>query len=648
MDLKKILLYLECLSLNHNVLTFKLKKYEVHTHTLLVLCLLICSFSLLGQDVLNTEIPLSTANLDANQSDRYQKVANQSTVESITVMEFGNFESVQENGKVKFHIPDVGFTGTFKASYIKSSDNGDFYWYGPMEEDCEQDDPECGEIDEGLLSLIRRNGETTGTLRFNDDQYEIHDLGAGKNILVKKNFENKNLRCGNNSEESSGELEEYINSNPNSNISATTRNFNNCPVRVLALFTPAAQAAVANIQNTITLSIEESSQALRNSGVTECELELILADIQPIGIAGFVESPLMRNDREDFITSMEVLEQRNDAEADIVLVYAENAYLDFLGLAGTLFLQEERALSVITASEANTNYLTAHEIAHLFACRHEIEADNTGAIEHAHEFKAGGVFPFRKKRRTVMWSESSCKTIHHFSNPNVHFKKKPTGVEDEKENYQLLENNACVVAGFRGDAVTPPLSVAIDAPGFNCPCTSTGLSSQVNGGGIGVYQYEWRTSLDGFNWGNVVSTSSGFSLISPCIEGEVVFIRLTVTSSDGQVLDAYKAIESAYEWNGQDGACIRTEGENTNSVNGKNRLRITPNPVNDVLNVEVMLDNPALKLLQVLDIRGKVIYNQEIEIPIGISRFTIPVTNFPSGIYLIHIEGQKATKFIKL
>lgn len=485
--------------------------------------------------------------------------------------------------------------------------------------------------------------------------YEIHDLGEGKNILAKKNFENYNLTCGNH-QEGDIDLQQDINPNQSSNSSASTRDYDNCPVRILALFTPNAQNTVANIQNTITLSIEESNQALRNSGVTECELELILEDIQPID---FEESQLMRRDLNDLqgdnpVLSEQVRQLRNNAEADIVVVYAQGNYLDYLGLAGTLTLDSEQALSIVIASEANSDYLTAHEVGHLFACRHQPEADNTGPIEHAHDFKTGA-WPFRKKRRTVMWAPVGFqlfkgKAIHHFSNPNIKFKKKPTGVKDEKENYKQLENNACVVAGFRGGDEITSLSVAIDAPNFNCPCTSTGINSQVGGVGIGtgVYQYEWRTSSDGFNWGNVISTNSGFSLISPCIEGEVVFVRLTVTSSDGQVLDAYKAIESAYEWDGQNGACIRGEGESANNVNNNFKLRITPNPVNEILKVEVMLDSPASKLVQVLDTRGKVIYKQQLEMPIGIFRFSIPVIDFPSGTYLIHIEGQEASKFIKL
>ncbi len=559
-------------------------------------------------------------------------------------MEFGNFESAQESGKVKFHIPDTDFTGTFKASYIKSTDNGDFYWYGPMEEDCEQDDPECGEIDEGLLSLIRRNGEITGTLRFNDDQYEIHDLGGGKNILAKKNFENKNLRCGNINESSSIELEQH--NDPNSNISASTRNFNNCPVRVLALFTPNAQTAVANIQNTITLSIEESNQALRNSGVTECELELILVDIQPVN---FVETIRMATDRDNLIDDPQVMQLRDNAEADIVVVYVDGNYGQNIGIAGTLELERERALSVIQASEANTEYNTAHEIAHLFACRHQPEADNFGPIEHAHDFKAGGVWPWRKERKTVMWATVTGKTIHHFSNPNVNFKKKPTGVDDEKENYRQLEDNACVVAGFRGDATTPFLNVAINGTNYACPCTSTGITSQVSGGGVGIYQYEWRTSSDGFNWGNVVSNSSGISLVSPCIEGGVIFIRVTVTSSDGQVVDAYKSIESAFEWNGQEGACMRNNARSSDeSANSEDKMTVTPNPVSDLLSVEIESNSPISDLLQVLDINGSIVYERNLEVSMGIFKINIPVTDFPSGTYLIYIKGQVITKFIKL
>ena len=414
-------------------------------------------------------------------------------------------------------------------------------------------------------------------------------------------------------------------------------------MRVLALFTPNGNNAVANIQNTINLSIAETNQALRNSQVSECDLELILVDVQEIQFTEGFSAPA---DRDALIGNANVQGLRNAVDADIVVVYTDENYGGIIGIAGTLTLQAERALCVIEAAEAITEFNTAHEVAHLFACRHEPEAEPTRPFEHAHEFKTG-CWPFRKRRNTVMFSVTAGRTIQHYSNPNVKFKKKATGVSDEKENWRQLEVNACTVANFRDDDVVPILIASISGDGYNCPCFGVGLSAQVSGGAPRPYQFEWRTSTDGFNWGSVQSTASSFSISLPCEIGEGVYVRLTVTSSDGQIDDTFRFIEAAENWPGQQGVCPRSSyNSNDNDVILSTRT-LFPNPVNDVLYLEISEGETMPSDIVVVDVWGRLIAVSP-EIDIDERTVQIPTTHLHEGMYLLKYGQRNILKFVKI
>jgi hypothetical protein len=290
---------------------------------------------------------------------------------------------------------------------------------------------------------------------------------------------------------------------------------------------------------------------------------------------------------------------------------------------------------------------TAHEIAHLFACRHE--NDPIGIFEHAHEFKTG-CWPFRRRRNTVMFSSATGRTIQHYSNPNVKFKKKQTGVADERENWRQLRNNACVVADFRADDVMPFLNANISGSGFGCPCFGTVLTAQVNGGAPGPYQFAWRTSTDGFNWGSVQGTFSSFLVTLPCQVGEGVYVRLTVTSSDGQVSDSFRFIEAAESWPDQpNGGCPipLAGGPDNNPGISTEEMWVYPNPVKHTIFINLPVMTDEFVSVTILDAFGRAVIHRKITSSDFAQKVELGVGNLPDGIYFIRIGNEKPSKFVK-
>ena len=79
-------------------------------------------------------------------------------------------------------------------------------------------------------------------------------------------------------------------------------------------------------------------------------------------------------------------------------------------------------------------------------------------------------------------------------------------------------------------------------------------------------------------------------------------------------------------------------------------LDLYPNPVSQMLNINFDSSKPHSARINVYDLLGRTIYQNDVEINTGENRFDINVSNFENGTYLLEIateQGSKIEKFIK-
>ena len=84
---------------------------------------------------------------------------------------------------------------------------------------------------------------------------------------------------------------------------------------------------------------------------------------------------------------------------------------------------------------------------------------------------------------------------------------------------------------------------------------------------------------------------------------------------------------------------------------GNYGLKLYPNPVSDVLQIGYETGNTESVLVQILDIQGKVLYQQNLPNHAGSNNFIIPVKSLQGGLYLCRLKhGNKLeiSRFIKL
>ncbi len=347
-----------------------------------------------------------------------------------------------------------------------------------------------------------------------------------------------------------------------------------------------------------------------------------------------------------------LLDLRNNAEADIVVLLTNGNYGPYLGVA-FVGPAPEAPFAIVQAGAATTGrYTFAHEVAHLFGALHE-EADSPeGTIEHAHSFNTGDFLPciFGHKQRTILHTLGpNGSRIQHYSNPSVYFDGKKTGVVGIRENANKLRNTACTVATFRH--TIEPFSVFVTGNDCSCPCQSTSKFAEVVNGTAGAtYTFVWETSSDGINWTTSTSyTGEGISQVMPCTEGESLFFRVTVTSSTGQI--ATSAVSSVVASSSCPNQQFPCNEQLINNSNGNNAISLSQNPSPSYQEsiITIRIDKDAVYSVSLYSIDGIKKSNivKDKFFKKGIETIIIPPIK--EGIYLIETtQNQRPYSSIKM
>lgn len=159
-------------------------------------------------------------------------------------------------------------------------------------------------------------------------------------------------------------------------------------------------------------------------------------------------------------------------------------------------------------------------------------------------------------------------------------------------------------------------------------------------GGNGTLEYMWQSSLDNWTW-TAISGANSASYDPPVITQSTYYRRGVRRAG----CTDYMYGNSVYKRNtcqGKTGEMLADEGISD--------IKVMPVPASTVLNVQfdsMMEQTDAL--LQVFDIAGRLVMQQNLFIQIGFNGTAIDVSNLHSGYYFIEITGSEVrqrTKFV--
>lgn len=230
---------------------------------------------------------------------------------------------------------------------------------------------------------------------------------------------------------------------------------------VLVVYTPAARSEAGGTDAMlaeIDLAVAETNEGYINSGVNPI---LRLVGTNEVG---YTESGSTLTDLErlqvwgDAILD-EVHAIRDAVGADLVCLivadgdYCGTAYIMTPAYFGFAF--QAWAFSVVRLDCATSNYTFGHEIGHNQGCNHDRDhAGDYCLFDYSYGHRWTG--ESGTEWITVM-SYYPGTLINYYSNPNVYYDGRPTGVDvwqpDSAYNALTINNSASTIAGFRNEVV---------------------------------------------------------------------------------------------------------------------------------------------------------------------------------------------------
>lgn len=381
-------------------------------------------------------IPVSNEDADSRIDKAMERVVENQKAKSksgrVELFEFN--KGALQGSSIEIQIAGVNITLAKDEVVVNGPE--EITWYGHSD-------------DGSTAALVYLNGDLSGTIISRGKKYALSPLGKGKcsvyevdeSSFPKDHPENeKDHAPATNDASPSFDLEDATGV---------------CNVRVLVAYTPAAQTGAASIGYSdmklfALQSIANANQTYINSLVGH---RLFLAATIRVT---YTESGSFATDVNRFQATadgyMDVVHTyRNIYTADMCALMINNS--SACGRAYGIGVSATGAFCTVHYDCALGNYSFAHELGHLYGCRHNPESDNTStpfAYGHGYNNVPAGW-------RTVMaYNDGATSTtrLPYWSNPNVFYGGLPMGIAATRNNARVLNERDVTMAGFRSPSAT--------------------------------------------------------------------------------------------------------------------------------------------------------------------------------------------------
>ncbi|MCF0060619.1 M12 family metallo-peptidase [Dyadobacter chenwenxiniae] len=598
---------------------------------LAVLLLLVAISSVVGQSTgsetdLFTVISKDEVSLQATVSEKINKMNGSRLYQQIVPVKIGRIPRIQKNGVLTFSIPGSQEKFTFIAQKVNAESDLDFVWYGHSKDYL------------STATFISEKGAISGAFNVGKRYFQVYTLDDGISILQEDRTD-ITVQC------SSGEhgyakpdtiVQPSIPTDKGARMGVCTE-----PTRVLVVYTQAAANSVANIGQTINLSVQQYNQTLANSGVSTPQTNnIVLTGTQLVNFAG-ANDPEGTPDAEQaaaFVRdNANIQNLRNQHNADLVICMVEREYNN--GAIGSVV--------VVPASNVNyaaivrgpfssaANFFTfTHELGHLMGGRHQTDP-GPPSYSHGFAFAANGAF------RTMMHTfQDNSNRIMHFSSPNVNFNGVPTGTSNVNHVARVISETSLNVVNFR-PSVTQPFNATIIGP--------TSINT------AGWYDWElyffcqplgsttWQFSTDGFNYGSPVGFGDAVNFYNIDASNNGTLFLRCIINNGGQNYVTTTTI------NVNICSGCRQSSEFVTASTSKELVTdvkaVYPNPADKVLTVDFSLSETSDVELELLDITGQKRVQKTIKgVAAGSHKHFVELTSLNSGMYICKFKsGTKTT-----
>ena len=499
----------------------------------------------------------------------------------------------QKDGVLLFHIPD-GPAITAVASHVEYESASEYEWVGKTDDD------------RGTVIVISKAGRVCAHVSAPTGVYEIFPAPGGLHCLQIIDPEQAwDVGCATTSSTAKPDngrtaaMEPVIKQGDDTNAKIQPCQALVYP-RVLVLYTSKALTLAGNITTLtdhVNLSISQFNSCIYNSGITSAAA-LVLAGIVPLN--NLPETQFITNDLNNLVGNATAQTLRNQYQADLVVLLTDSYYQggDTRGKSQTVTLENSNSYAIVELWSATSHKTFAHEVGHLYGCRHD--DDNSASPSYAKGYKIK-VLGFTVDRTMMVGNgitgDQAKNRLLNFSNPNIQVGGKATGTNGENNAQRVTESHP-IVGAFRPDP-TNPLNAFVDGPTWVSTYGAKNYELYYSCGSA-PYTFTWQYSYDGVNY----SLSNVTSDVFPWnfYQNQKIYLKGTVTSN-GQSATAYITVTAQLPANP-----YKVSAESIDTLKPElPALMATPNPAGEQINVSYTLPLDAEAVLELLDQSGKII-----------------------------------------
>ncbi len=295
------------------------------------------------------------------QEARYDALQDTEVNKSVKIVSTADVRAGQWSDTISFRLPGRSDTLLAEAMTITDDSLAGFIWSGKL-----LNAP-------GYISLLYRNNQTAGFVQIQEDFYELTPLDTTYQFLTERN--NDELKgCA----DTSSTLPPPDSVGPSyCNLPVNYDSYNTCPalVSVLLVVTPQAKDWVlshygGSMDIFALLGASTVNIAFYNSDIPNKEIRVQWVDLEPSDTSMLSPSSNPNIDFDASILPNFLDSYRDGNKTDIAVLLTNRGYDGIAGAVTEIGPSSDKAFAVIEAPYFLSQYAFAHELGHLFGCRH--------------------------------------------------------------------------------------------------------------------------------------------------------------------------------------------------------------------------------------------------------------------------------------
>lgn len=385
------------------------------------------------------------------------------------------------------------------------------------------------------------------------------------------------------------------------------------------------------------------NSAKNSSRVYNSDLVLELAGVR--SLPSFVETNSISEDTRRAQSFGDIRVLREQYKADLAVILTDGNYGNALGFAA-LFDYGNPSKGHVALVEANGgSWVFPHETGHLMGCQHDViqeQAPNVAASSKAHNwYYKKGIFNIHKWQKSIVaGGGAKGYFVSRFSNPAVKYESRSVGNtgRSDRNNALQLKNSACTVSNYIASEPDPTMGVSISGPSSASIGSKFTLTASVSN--CSSRTYKWERSSNGYSYYNA---GSGSSLSIIPYNSDNLYVRLTVTCSNGQSKTAFRTVYVSGSGGPQQKTSVvadslNVEFEQNENMDYSNVIVNYPNPTPDVLNLQSSFEgskNVKIYLYNILSGgKKRKIYQGNLD---SLNPLELNISNFDQGLYRLEV-----------